>query len=89
MTAATLPIPFGTQNAKSSGSALRVGASLTSTAPVVVTGFSTVIINVPQSEAWLWENPALLAEVTRGLEEARAGKVTFQSFAEFVNDDDD
>ena len=47
-------------------------------------------VSVPMHELWLYRNPDALKMVAKGLEEARAGKVTnLGSFEKFADDDID
>jgi hypothetical protein len=44
---------------------------------------------VPEREAWLYENPEALAAVEEGLRQAARGEtVRMGSFAQYANDDD-
>ncbi len=46
----------------------------------------TPVIEIPEREAWLWNNPQSLAAVRRGLEDAAAGRVVDAgSFAQYAN----
>jgi len=45
-------------------------------------------VSIPASEAWLYRNPAALAAVRQGLQEAAEGKVDYVgSFAEYVDEE--
>lgn len=45
----------------------------------------TPVVIIPEHEMWLYRNPEALELVRQGLEDARAGRVTKMSFAEYLD----
>ncbi len=46
--------------------------------------------DVPDNEAWLYDNPTAIEEVRKGLEAAKKGEIYYVgSFVEFVKDESD
>ena len=46
----------------------------------------TPVVQIPERELWLWQNPAALAALREGMAQAAAGEVNFLgSFAQFAN----
>jgi hypothetical protein len=45
----------------------------------------TPVVTIPKHEAWLWNNPAALADVRQGLSEAKAGLGKVVDFSQFAD----
>ena len=44
-------------------------------------------VTIPASELWVFQNPEVLASLSKGIAEAKSGKVTKRgSFAKYIND---
>lgn len=92
MTVHTLSVPHfsytvvPTRPASSSISPMQIGASMTTTHSVLLAG--SVAPSIPAAELWLWKDTNALTAVRRGLDDARAGRLSYLgSFAQYADDD--
>ncbi|OGI03446.1 MAG: hypothetical protein A2Y25_10640 [Candidatus Melainabacteria bacterium GWF2_37_15] len=44
-------------------------------------------VEIPAHEAWLYKNPEALAGVLKGMEDIKAGRVTYMDFSEYADDE--